>query len=63
MLSHEKYELGLSVAERMKYCIVHDKETMFNIVCAGLASKILESDYAGDLTDKQRETLLHITEK
>lgn len=59
MLSESKYQFGLAIAEQMKYNIAYDKEPLLDVVCAGLASRILLSEYA-ELSEEQRETLTNL---
>lgn len=62
MLSKSKYQFGLAIAEQMKYNINYDKSMLFDVVCAGLAEKILNSIYSEDLTEEQRNALNKIIE-
>ena len=60
MLTKNKYEFGLAIAEQMKYNINYDKQPLFDVICAWLTSYILSSEYSEDLTEEQRETLIRL---
>lgn len=63
MLTDDKFNHGLNVLEQSKYTIEYDKEGMFNIICSGLASMLLQHDYAVDLTEEQKMALQTIINK
>lgn len=49
MLTETNYIKGQAINEQMKYNINFDKKPLFNIVCAGLASRLLNMTYAEEL--------------
>lgn len=63
MLTKDKYATGLAIAEQLKYNIAYDKTPLFNVVCAGLAARLLNVAYAEELTDDQIATLNKIIEQ
>lgn len=57
MLSEDKYTAGLAIAEQLKYNIAYDKAPLFDVVCSGLAARLLKYEYAEELTEEQRDML------
>lgn len=60
MLTNDKYQEGLNTLEKTKYNINYCKKSLFNIVCFGLANRLLSSEYSSELTDEQRAILQKI---
>lgn len=60
MLNTDKYEKGMQLNELMKFNIAYDKLPLFNIICASLADKLLNSEYAYLLTIEERNKLQQI---
>ena len=60
MLTEANYLKGEAIIERIKYNIDYDKKPLFNIICAGMASRLLQHDYSSELTDEQKELLNNI---
>lgn len=60
MLTAATYTKGMAINSQLKYNINYDKSQLFDVICAGLASKLLTSEYAVDLTDEQRDALTKI---
>ena len=60
MLTKEKYDQGLNTNEQIKYNIHYNRRYLFNVVCANLANKLLNSVFASDLTDEQKESLTQL---
>lgn len=63
MLSNSNYNKGIAIHEQIKYNIHYNKHPMFDIVCAGMADKLLKHKYNSNLTEEQREALNKITSK
>lgn len=63
MLTKDKYTTGLAIAEQLKYNIAYDKAPLFNVVCVGLAARLLNSQYVEELTDNQIAALNKIIEQ
>lgn len=63
MLTNGNYEKGMVSHEQIKYNINYDKCPLFDIVCAGMASRLLNHEYSVDLTDEQRDLLQKIINK
>lgn len=63
MLTENNYTKGMAMNEQIKYNIAYDRTPLFDIVCAGLAAKLLASEYANELTDEQRNVLESIINK
>lgn len=63
MLNEKQYATGLAIAEQLKYNINYDKSPLFDVVCSGFASRLLNHEYAETLTDKQRELLNNIAKQ
>ena len=60
MLTNDKYQEGLNTLEKTKYNINYCKKSLFNIVCFGLANRLLSDEYSSELTDEQRAVLQKI---
>ena len=63
MLTYDNYLKGITLNEQIKYNIEYDKSPLFDIVCSGLASRLLSHDYANELTEEQRVKLETIKNK
>lgn len=61
MLTSDKYQEGLNTLEKTKYSINYCKKLLFDVVCFGLANRLLSSEYSSELTDEQRAILQKIT--
>lgn len=57
MLTSDKYQEGLNTLEKTKYNINYCKIPMFDIVCSGLANKLLNHGYSEELTEEQKQLL------
>lgn len=57
MLTENNYSKGEAVFEQTKYNINYDKKPLFDIVVAGMASRLLQHQYSLMLTDEQKEIL------
>lgn len=57
MLTENNYTKGNAIIEQIKYNINYDKKPIFDIVYAGLASRLLQHQYSLTLTDEQKEIL------
>jgi predicted YcjX-like family ATPase len=58
MLTKDKFEKGLIVHEQIKYNINYDRKSLFNIICARLANRLLSAEtFAVDLTGDQKKML------
>ena len=57
MLTKDKYDNGLRIHEQLKYNIRYNRRKLFNVVCSNLASKLLNSTFASELTEEQKEVL------
>lgn len=60
MLTESQYLKSEAIYEQTKYNINYDKKPLFDIVCAGMASRLLSHEYSSDLTDEQKEALNNI---
>lgn len=60
MLTNDKYQEGLNTLEKTKYNINYCKKSLFDIVCFGLANRLLSDEYSSELTDEQRAVLQKI---
>lgn len=60
MLTKSQYLKSEAIHEQIKYNINYDKKPLFDIVCAGMASRLLSHEYASDLTDEQKEILNNV---
>lgn len=60
MLTENNYTKGNAIIEQIKYNINYNKKPIFDIVYAGLASRLLQHQYASGLTDEQKEILNNI---
>ena len=63
MLNVNNYNKGISILEQIKYNIKYDRKPLFDIVCAGMADRLLNHEYNDDLTEKQRTILQQIANK
>lgn len=63
MLTYDNYLKGVTLNEHIKYNIEYDKLPLFDIVCSGLASRLLSYTYADELTEEQRVKLETIKNK
>lgn len=63
MLTYNNYLKGITLNEYVKYNIEYDKLPLFNVVCSGLASRLLSHNYADELTEEQRVKLETIKNK
>ena len=63
MLNDIKYEQGLNILEQIKYNIAYDKAPIFNIVQACLASRLLQDEYAAELSEETIAALQCIIDK
>lgn len=63
MLTTEKYEQSLNILEQIKYNLAYDKALIFNIVQASLAHRLLQDEYAAELTEEQIAALQCIIDK
>lgn len=52
MLTKDKYDNGLRIHEQLKYNIRYNRRKLFNVVCSNLASKLLNSTFASELTEE-----------
>lgn len=52
MLTENNYSKGEAVFEQTKYNINYDKKPLFDIVVAGMASRLLQHQYSLMLTDE-----------
>ena len=57
MLSENKYNSGLAIAEQLKYNINYDKSLLFDVICSYLATYLLEHEYANELNEEQLNAL------
>lgn len=57
MLTKDKYDNGLRMHEQLKYNIQYNRKNLFNVVRSNLASKLLNSIFASELTEEQKESL------
>lgn len=57
MLNEKNYIRGKELNEQLKFNIAYDKTPIFNIVCSKLASRLLQSEYASELTEDERNKL------
>lgn len=57
MLTSDIYNKGKAINEQLKYNIDYNKSLLFDVICAGLASKLLASQFADTLTEEQVTTL------
>ena len=57
MLTSNKYQNGLNSLEKIKYNINYCKIPLFDIVCSGLADKLLNHEYSIELTEEQIKVL------
>lgn len=60
MLTESQYLKSEAIHEQTKYNINYDKKPLFDIVRAGMASRLLSHEYSSDLTDEQKEALNNI---
>lgn len=60
MLTESQYLKSETIHEQTKYNINYDKKSLFDIVRAGMASRLLSHEYSSDLTDEQKEALNNI---
>ena len=60
MLTENNYTKGNAVIELIKHNIDYNKKPLFDIVRAGIASRLLQHQYASGLTDEQKEILNNI---
>lgn len=60
MLTENNYSKGEAVFEQTKYNINYDKKPLFDIVVAGMVSRLLQHEFSSDLTDEQKELLNNI---
>lgn len=63
MLTSDKYQEGLSTLEKTKYNINYCKKLLFDVVCSGFASKLLEHPFNETLNDEQRNALNKLKSK
>ena len=63
MLTENNYLKGIALNAQSKYNIAYEKAPLFDIVCAALASKLLNHEYAEMLTEKQKTQLETIINK
>lgn len=57
MLTENTYVKGMTINEQLKYNSKYNKAQLFAVICEGLASKLLDSEFATELTNEQYETL------
>lgn len=62
MLTDNKYTAGLAIAEQLKYNINYNKAPLFDVICASLASKLLNQQYV-ELSTEDVEKLNKIIKK
>ena len=55
MLTVYNYINGKAISDQLKYNTNYNKVDVFCVVCKGLASKLLASEYADGLTEEQKE--------
>ena len=60
MLTSDKYQEWLNTLEKTKYNINYCKKLLFDVVCFGLANRLLSNEYGSELTDEQRAILQKI---
>lgn len=53
MLTKDKYEIALNTLEKIRYNITYCKKSLFDIVCAGFADRLLNHEYNTELTEAQ----------
>lgn len=64
MLTKDNYDKGMAVFEQSKYNIAYDRKPLFDIVCANLADRILNTEtVVKDLTEEQIEILVSLKNK
>jgi hypothetical protein len=51
MITENNYLKGIDLNNRLKYNVNYCRQELFVIVCAGLASKLLNYEYASELTE------------
>ena len=62
MLTTDKYTAGLAIAEQLKYNINYNKAPLFDVICANLASKLINQTYV-ELSDEEIEKLNKLINK
>lgn len=62
MLTDDKYTAGLAIAEQLKYNINYNKAPLFDVICANLASKLLNQQYL-ELSEEDTEKLNKLINK
>lgn len=62
MLTADKYTTGLAIAEQLKYNINYNKAPLFDVICANLASKLINQTYV-ELSDEEIEKLNKLINK
>lgn len=62
MLTDDKYTAGLAIAEQLKYNINYNKAPLFDVICANLASKLLNQQYV-ELSTEDVEKLNKLINK
>lgn len=63
MLTETKYTTGQAIAESLKYNTAYNKAHLFNVICSGLASRLLGMGYSEILTEEQKALLTKIAEE
>ena len=62
MLTADRYTTGLAIAEQLKYNINYNKAPLFDVICANLASKLINQTYV-ELSDEEIEKLNKLINK
>lgn len=60
MLTESNYAKGNAIVNQIKYNIAYNKKPLFDIVCAGMAHRLLQHQYASLLNDEQKKVLNNI---
>ena len=63
MLTNNNYKKGMAALLQTQYNINYNKSILFNLVCANLAEKLLNSEYADTLNDCQIKMLTKLINK
>lgn len=63
MLTTDKYNHGVELLEQIKYSIDYDNKSIFNVIQSNLAAKLLQHEYAINLTEEQINILENIKNK
>lgn len=60
MLTDNNYLKGIELNEQIKYNIAYERDFLFDVVFAGLASRLLKHEYSEELTEQQKSILTQI---